>query len=119
MTLFLISFHDTDEELGGCIMRAQSEKEALDKIAKGRFLSRVGLPTHGCVLVTAMHPGPSALVPEPFIDRLLTNEEFGEVYELLKPAALVTPEGPVLEAAGDLLTALVNADIARSKGEGR
>jgi hypothetical protein len=114
MTLFLISFHDLGEELGGCIMRASSEEEALAKVTKARFAPQVGLRQHGRVLVTEMNPAPAALVPERFIDRLLVDDEIDRVYELIRPAALI-PEGPALEAVTDHMVAQIDEGIAHDR----
>jgi len=112
MLLFLISFHDIDVGLGVCIVRASSEEEALAKVNKAGFPRQVGLPDHGRVLVTEMFPKVAALVPEQFVDRLITDDEFVRVYKLLQPAGSI-PEGPVLEATADHMTARINEDMAR------
>jgi len=116
MTLFLISFHDIDEELGGCIMRGLSEEEVLAKIRKADFGGQVGLSAHGRILVSEVRPEPAALIPEQFIDRLLTDDEIGRVYELIQPASSM-PEGPELDATADLMTTQLNEDIARGLGK--
>jgi hypothetical protein len=116
MTLFIISFHDIDEELGGCIMRGSSEQEVLARITKADFGGQVGLPAHGRLLISEIRPKPAALIPDRFIDRLLTGDEIDQVYELIKPASSI-PEGPALEATTRLMNAQLNEDIARDLGK--
>ncbi len=110
MGLFMFSFHDLDEELGGCILRAATEPQALRQLRKGRFAEQVGFPAHGRALVTEMVPRAAALVPEKYVGRLLTEEEFDHLTELLLPAAVTLP-GPALDAASAIMASKVNAEI--------
>jgi hypothetical protein len=104
-SIFLISFYDGEDELGGCVLCADDEKAALNQLRDGKFAHKV-LALSGNVLVTEMHAGAAALVPERFLGRILSDDEFDELYGILRPAALV-PEGPVLDAARDLMIALL------------
>jgi hypothetical protein len=91
--LFMISFHgtDLDETLGGCIVRANSEQEALTKINKAGFPRQVGLADGGKILVTEFKKSKAQLVPEDLVDRLISDDDL----ELLMKSIQVAKREPL------------------------
>ena len=110
MPLFLMSFHERDCELGGCVVRARTEEAAIELVRRRKFGRQAGMSARGRMLITEMLPQIEKQVPERFVGRLLTNDEAGELFEQITPSASL-PE-PVIDRLADDLSARLDADFA-------
>ena len=116
MPLFLISFHDIGRDLGGCVLRATTERRALKAVRKAGYAQQVGLPAHGRALITRLLPRLETLVDERFIGHVLTANERDELLDTLEPHGLL--RGAASDDAADAMADRLDDEMGASRHKG-